>query len=467
MSQRRTGPLSAESLLLTVLVVARVRIDTLADLVAPRPEETIRGLPLVGGLLDDQAWALMRQWLTDPFSLLLIAATFALLGLYFAVDAGRHRLPDTTVHRIKLGLIVALVGCTVVAQSLFLIALRQATGPAAFTHDGGVIQTEAALDMLLAGENPYAEDYLDTPLAEWGLEKRTALYHYPYLPWTLLSSIPAKLLIESALGWYDQRFVYLALFALTLALLPGLAAGRTAARMLLMVVALNPIMGNDIIFGMNDSFVLAWMVFSLWLLRRGRTRLAAGVLGLALASKPTAWFLAPFYALYLVRGCPGVGAALRRIIREAWPAVVVFAILVLPFAAWDPAAFYDDVWAWSAGTSSTPYQIRGWGLSNLVLALGLVESDQSYFPFWIIQALVCAPALALLMRRLWREPSIASVWYGTAMLFGLYSFTSRFFNENYVGFLVALLALSALSDAGADPGCASTARPVPEAARSE
>ncbi|NLT42681.1 MAG: hypothetical protein GXX93_08420, partial [Anaerolineae bacterium] len=80
MSQRRTGPLSAESLLLTVLVVARVRIDTLADLVAPRPEETIRGLPLVGGLLDDQAWALMRQWLTDPFSLLLIAATFALLG---------------------------------------------------------------------------------------------------------------------------------------------------------------------------------------------------------------------------------------------------------------------------------------------------------------------------------------------------------------------------------------------------
>lgn len=464
--RRTTGPLSLEALLLTVLVVARVRIDTLADLVAPRPEETVRGLPLLGGLLGDQAWSLMRQWLTDPISLLLITATFTLLGLYLAVDALGARFSDLATHRLKVGLIATIIAATVFAQAFFLIGLRQATGPASFTHDGGVIQTEAALDMLTARQNPYTEDYLDTAVAEWGLEKRTALYHYPYLPWTLIASLPAKILAQSALGWYDQRLVYLALFALTLALLPGLAGDRAGGRMLLMVVGLNPIMGNDIIFGMNDSFVLAWMVLSVWLLRRGRHGMAALVLGLALASKPTAWFLAPFYALYLAQGSTGVREALGRIVARGWPAAVVFLALVVPFVLWDPAAFYDDVWAWSAGTSATPYQIRGWGLSNLVLALGLVETDQSHFPFWIAQAALCLPVLYLLLRRQWRRPSLASVWYGTAILFGLYSFASRFFNENYVGFLVALLALAALSDDRAH-AVAGHANLEPEPARSE
>ena len=105
-----------------------------------------------------------------------------------------------------------------------LTLLRQGSGPASYSHDGGVIQTEATIDYLLHGKNPYVEDYLKTPMAEWGInEFRTALYHYPYLPWTFLFSAPFKLLASGVIGWYDQRFVYLLLFALTLLLLPGLA----------------------------------------------------------------------------------------------------------------------------------------------------------------------------------------------------------------------------------------------------
>jgi len=47
-----------------------------------------------------------------------------------------------------------------------------------------------------------------------------------------------------------------------------------------MFIGLNPIMGSDIIFGQNDSFVLAWIVLSLWLWTRG-----AG-------SRRDAWYLA-------------------------------------------------------------------------------------------------------------------------------------------------------------------------------
>ncbi|MHB0875627.1 MAG: hypothetical protein ACYC5O_06255 [Anaerolineae bacterium] len=446
----RERPLSTDALLLIVLVVARLRIDTLANLVAPRPEETVRTLPLLGGLLSSQAWDLMRNWLTDPVSLLLVTLALALLGLYLLVDALRHRLSPPATFRLKLALVLAIVLVTVVAQSLFLVLLRHATGPASFTHDGGVIQTEAAVDMLLRGENPYTHDYLDTPLAEWGLEKRTALYHYPYLPWTLIASVPARALSYAGLGWYDQRFVYLALFVLTLLLLPGLARRPGDRLALVMIVGLNPIMANDVIFGMNDSFVLAWIVLGLWLLARDRFGWAAVAIGLAWASKPTAWFLAPFYLLYLARGAATLRAAAAQVWRRAWPAFAVATVLVVPFFLWEPFSFYDDVWAWAAGTSVTPYQIRGWGFSNLVLALGLVPSDQSYFPFWIAQAAICLPLLLATLR--WQARAgtagatvgLRRLLYGFAALFAAYSFFSRFFNENYAGFAISLFALAAL-----------------------
>ena len=119
------------------------------------------------------------------------------------------------------------------------------------------------------------------------------------------------------MGWYDQRFVYLLLFALTLLLLPGLARGRQAKLLLVMLIGLNPIMGSDLIYGQNDSFVLAWIVLSLWLWFRWRRSAggrgwlwaSAAVFGLACASKPTAWFLAPFYLLLIAGGIrPTCGA---------------------------------------------------------------------------------------------------------------------------------------------------------------
>lgn len=441
-------PLSFDALVLVILTVARVRIDTLATLAATRPEETVRSLPVLGNLLSAQAWDLMRNWLTDPITLVLVSVTFALVGLYLLVDALRHRQPSSRTYRLKLGLLLAIVLITVVCQSLFLVLMRRASGPASYTHDGGVIQTEAAIDMLLRGENPYTEDFLDTPVAEWGLEKRTALYHYPYLPWTLVASVPARLLCELTLGWYDQRLVYLALFVATLLLLPGLTRRRSDKLTLVAIVGLNPIMGNDIIYGMNDSFVLAWVVLSLWLLAHERYGWSAVAMGLAWASKPTAWFVAPFYLLYLARGTGGWVAPARQACRRIWPAALVAAALIVPFVIWDPVSFYDDVWAWAAGTSATPYQIRGWGLSNLVLAFGLVSSDQDYFPFWIGQVAVCVPLLLAALRLQLRHNTMQWLLYGYAALFTAYSFLSRFFNENYAGIAVALFALAALVDLG-------------------
>ncbi|MCA1554621.1 MAG: hypothetical protein LC737_09605, partial [Chloroflexi bacterium] len=291
--------------------------------------------------------------------------------------------------------------------------------------------------------------YTHTPMADWGLDYRTALYHYPYLPWTFLFSLPFSLGSNAALGWFDERCVYLLLFALMLGMVLHLAQTPSAKLGLLMVLGLNPIMGSDVIFGQNDSFVLFWIVCAFWLanMREPHRVLSSAAFALACASKPTAWFLAPFYFVYAMRdahiGIPRPWSAVRRLLLFA----VVFLLIVLPFALWDPYNFYDDVWAWSAGTSPTAYQIRGWGLSNLVLALNLVPTRLAYFPFWIPELIVSLPLLVLMLRRQWLDNTLANVaWHGGILLFA-FAFASRFLNENYLGFIVALLALGTCLDA--------------------
>jgi len=450
---------SFDVLLLFVLVIARVRIDTLADrLVAPRRVELIQRIPVLGALLPQKSLDLLHHWMTDPISLLLISVTFCLLILYVFFDVWKG-ISQERRYQAKLAIVMGIVLTTVVASSGFSILLRHVEGPASFCHDGGVIQTEETIKYILAGKNPYVEDYVDTPMAEWGIEFRTALYHYPYLPWTFLFSAPFYLLSQATLGWYDQRFVYLILFFAMLFLAPRLVRDQNKRLCLVMVLGLNPIMGSDIIFGQNDVFVLAWIVFSVYFLKRGRLTWSLVMLGLACASKPTAWFLIPFYLLYLVRregpvlsvaegfsrgnDIKSVGLSL---LRKTVPLILVLVLLLLPFALWDFDALYDDIWRWGSGTAEIPYQITGWGLANLVLALGLVESRLDYFPFWIPELLVCLPLLLFLVWRQWKRNTISSMLYNYSFLTLAFFYTSRFLNENYLGFFLALLALAFFAD---------------------
>ena len=270
--------------------------------------------------------------------------------------------------------------------------------------------------------------------------------------------------------------------------------------LLVMLIGLNPIMGSDLIYGQNDSFVLAWIVLSLWLWGRGQAqdvgppegstpdlskttrskgspaphlqraaepalslskgagvsrgsrgwiRGSAAAFGLACASKPTAWFLAPFYVLLLAGGDTTdlwrrPGAWLRRAWRAGWPAVVVTVLIVGPYLVWDAAAMFDDVWRWSSGTSPTAYQIWGWGASNLILALGWVQSRFDYWPFWLPQLLLGVPLMAGLLWRQMRDNHLARALWSYGLFLFAFFFVSRFLNENYLGYVLAFLVLGML-----------------------
>ena len=450
---------SIDVLLLFILVIARARIDTLADLVLPQRQEDVRRLVAAWWPVD--SFNLLTEWLSDPVTVMLVSTAFGLLLCYVVIDALTDWLSPTAIYRLKLGLIYGIIIVLVGGKTMLLIGLRHITDPAAYTHDGGVIQTEITIQYFLASKSPYIENYLNTPMASWGIEFRTALYHYPYLPWTFVFSAPFYLLSQVTLGWYDQRFLYLTLFALSLFMAQALAPTRLYKLLIVMFMGLNPILASDVIFGQNDSFILFWLILAVWLARQAEQRnnshyytlLANVAFGCACASKPTAWFMAPFWALYLLRHewgdsfmpAPTQWLYLGRLfLQRTWPIFIVMLVVVGPWFAWSPDAMIDDVWRWSSGTAAKPYQIRGWGLSNFVLAFQLVPDRLAFWPFWATEILFAAPMLLLTLWRQFRQNSLGLMLMGYVGLLFPFFYSSRFLNENYLGFLAALLIMAYL-----------------------
>jgi hypothetical protein len=454
-----------DALLLALLTFAHLQILGLAESAAlPLRLQDVLRHPVLGRLLPEegiQAMGEVGPRPGEPLGLILFAVTLGALLLYFVVDL---RPTGTWRRRGKWILLAVILIAALFLPTTKLILLRQGSGPASYTHDGGVIQTESTIEFLLSGKNPYTEDYTETPMAEWGFnEYRTALYHYPYLPWTFLFSTPFYL-VGQALGFYDQRLVYLLLLAIALALAPRLVNGERNKLALVAVLALNPLMALDVIFGQNDVFVLSWIVFSLVVWKTWYDGIQHGngnrwwlwgsmaLFGLACASKPTAWFLAPFFGLLLLQGNRSPGRTWGDLIRDippilvrAWPALLVFAAIILPYVFWDPSALYDDVWRWSSGQGETGYQIWGWGGSNFVLGFGLVTDRFDQWPFWLTELLVAVPLMLWFLRRQQRDNTLSNAcWHYAVLLFGFF-YASRFLNENYLGYILAFLAIGLLS----------------------
>lgn len=457
---------SLDVLILFILVTARVRIDTIADLVLPQRHEDVRRL--VEGWWPAWSLELLAHPETDPVTMLLIVTAFGLLALYLVVDLLSPDQQAELAHRLKLILIYNIIILLIFGKTILLINLRHLRGPVSYAHDGGVIQTEVTIQYFLQGLNPYIEDYVDTPMAEWGYaEYRTALYHYPYLPWTFIFSAPFYLLSRATIGWFDQRMVYLLLFAMILILTPMLVRPRPEQRIALAIMGLNPILGVSIIFGENDLFVLAWIVLALWFVQSSQagddTRplwLGSAAFALACASKPTAWFLAPFWLLYLLgdrwnhnfNSRPDTWRGrVTALWQRAWSLPVVALLVAGPWLIWDPVAIYDDVWRWSSGQGSSGYQIWGWGASNYILGLGLVSNRFDYWPFVIPGALATIPLLYILLRRQTQSNTMSMMLYGYVVLLLPFFYLSRFLQPNYLGYMLGLLALAVTITEPLDP----------------
>jgi len=371
---------------------------------------------------------------------------------YILVDGlSRSKVLKTSLDRLfnlKLALVMLTIFLVVVLPTISWMVMRQATAP--WQHiDDGAIQTEESIKYLLQGKNPYAEDYLGTPLAEWlhpieGVEENPALYHNAYLPFIYLFCTPFYVAIKHVTGWYDQRLVYLLLLVCTLWPLMQHAATPSRKLGLAIVFGLNFLSAPHTVRGGNDSFVWFWLIMSTYLLQRDKITLSALSLGLACASKQTAWLFVPFFLAYLWIKAPSPGKCV--FLRKAYPVLVVPLLVIIPFLLWDAGAFIEDTYLYLSGQAASSFPIGGFGLGGLLLALGFIKDRTVYFPFIVFQAVFCLPLLLFLLKRQLFDNTVKRCWLGYGLLFLSFSFFSRFINDSYLGIAVNALALGYLSE---------------------
>jgi len=342
--------------------------------------------------------------------------------------------------------LVLVVGLLLAAPSTLLqLGLRDSTAPWFFTNDS-TYQAELGGELLLDLDNPYGHDYSESGLdrfytrdgsvSERVREREVALEHFAYFPGAVITAAVWRVLPEP---FDDYRLLVL---LATLALLPAalLFPSPLGRRLVLgAVLVCNPIAVRSAWFGQNDAPSLLLLVLAFALLTRRRFAWAAAALAGAILLKQFAVVGVPFLALMLPREEWG---------RAGLAFAGVLAAGVLPFLVADPVAFYEDTVKYGAGT----YKIVGYGLSAILVRLGVIEDRDGSYPFALIALVTWVPLTVWLMlaQRRTRELWVGAAAFSISILWLM--FIGRTFNNYYLvwpmtGAVIAgLLALGAMRD---------------------
>ena len=367
------------------------------------------------------------------------AVFLALCGaLAFAYPLRDRRSGVRFTVRARVLHLAAILAIFVVIPTIASIVLRETGKPYTYIHDGAIMIEEAGRK-LLHGQNPYVADYLDTPLFYWPMVNNPALYHLTYFPSLFLVTTPFVWLFDRAGVFWDQRYLYLPAFVATCAVAPLIVRGAARRLSLAALVGLNPQLFPFVVEGRNDFFVLLFLFGGIVLLQRERRTLAGLAIAAAAAAKLHALFILPFLIVYLVatRRPRTIRAALVAL-RPLIPAALLLAVTFVPFLLNDWNAFYDDVVRYNAGGAAWTYPISGVGFSALLLALGIIEFRQADFPFAVIEIAVAGPIAAWALLRLWRAPTIPLLLGGYALTLLAFLFFGRYFQGNYLGYILAV-----------------------------
>jgi hypothetical protein len=400
----------------------------LAPLVRAAGEEYDLGIP--------RACAFLAGLLCGAVAVWLVAA-----------QAGwsRARRPGGGVglsRRAAVWLVLGVGVLLAAPATLLQIGLRDSTAPWFFTNDS-TYQIELGGELLLDLDNPYGHDYRDSGLerfytrdgsaSERVREREVALEHFAYFPGAVASAALWRLMPDP---FDDYRLLVL---LCNLGMLAAALAfrGPPAARLVLgALLVCNPIAVRSAWFGQNDAPSLLLLVVAFALASRRRFGWAAAALAGAVLMKQFALVAVPFLALMLWQ----MGAGRAELKRAALAFGGVLAAGVLPFLAADPVAFYEDTIRFGAGT----YRIVGYGLSAILVELGVLADREGAYPFVPIALLTWVPLTVwlLLAQRRTDELWIGAAAFAVSILWLM--FIGRTFNNYYLVWPLTGAAVAAL-----------------------
>ncbi|MEA2636483.1 MAG: hypothetical protein QOH92_3250 [Chloroflexota bacterium] len=398
--------------------------------VAARLTTPFAYLAVLGGLQVFLLWTLRDHvglWVAAAST----AGVLALLAVIVFVD-GRWRL--------KLGGACALGALTAIGPTLNAMVERARVG-LTMEHDG-LLQIESAVDRILNGQPIYGVDWSNTPMAQvtwpYTAGPNPALHHLAYFPLTVLVGVPFRFLTH-ALGLpFDYRIVLIGFALVGLLAIVALPIAPDRRFMVITVLFVSPLVTLYLWSGRTDIEFLAVMLVSLVLLSRGHPIAAALVLGIAVALKPFAALAVPFLVLVLAirwRARPSrseVGLSLAAL-------ALAPVITILPFLIANPQAFWTDVVLYTSGGVRDAYPIVGYGFGELLYRVHLVAHRTDSVPFGAFQLLALAPVLWITARAFLRRPSLGRWMAGYVLSLLAFTFFARFFNDNYVAVVIALL----------------------------
>lgn len=388
---------------------------------------------------------------TSTFERTLYPVYFLLLLIYLllSLEQPDNKKFQIRIDRLKYLTFILIALLTVFKTFYSAINLRHELGFTYHVHDNPV-QIEEAIKFLKNGQNPYSENYHDTALGEWfGKDNRlgVSLYHVVTLPFYLLFSLLTSYPCEFIFGYFDERIVHLISLFISLFLIHKLVKPVKQKIIYLSLFLFNPIFIHYFIEGRNDIFVFSWIFLSIYFLYKKKITLSSIFLAFAFTSKQSAWLILPFYFYFIYlkqdKNFKFI-QKIKNILTNTCPFFLLSALFFLPFLIWDAKAFIDDIYRYPGGGLPTSYFITGFGVSFILLQKGIIATDTSYFPFWILQLIFAIPLMIYILIKMKKNISIYYLTFSYLSFLLVFWLFSRFFNENYVGYLSMLAIIGGI-----------------------
>jgi hypothetical protein len=325
---------------------------------------------------------------------------------------------------------VAVIVLVTVPATLLQVGLRDATAPWFHTNDS-TYQIELAGVLVRHGHTPYGHDFNGSGLERFysrdgtvpppSAHPQVALTHFAYFPGTALTAA-AWSFVPSPFDDY-RVLVLLATIGCFFAVL--LFDAPLPSRLVVgSAIAASPLLVRGAWFGTADATAILALLLAFALLSRSRFVWAAVALAAAILLKQFALLALPFLVLMLLARRPGRQALGRA--GAAFAGVLLAGFL--PFLIAAPGALWRDTIGYGTGT----YRILGYGLSALLLNLGVLDDRYGAYPFALIALVVWLPVTAWLVWVVHRSGSDWEAAAGFAVSIFTLLFIARVFQTSYL-----------------------------------